>query len=89
MPIKEIKRRALQRQTEEIGRVEKELEKLRKKHEELKQSLFDTSKRLKGSPDSSLLVEETEELKRAIAEIVVEIRELDIRLSRLKKRVKK
>ncbi|NLA92838.1 MAG: hypothetical protein GX842_05315 [Spirochaetales bacterium] len=89
MPIKEIKRRALQRQEEEIGRVEKELERLRKRHEELKQSLFDTSKRLQGSPDSSLLVEETEELKREIAAIVVEIRENDIRLSRLKKKVKK
>lgn len=86
MSIGEIRRRAQQRRVEEIGRLEKELEKLHKRHEELKQSLFETSKGVKGSPDSTLLVEETEQLKGAISEIVIEIREHDRRLHRLKKR---
>ncbi len=86
MSIGEIRRRTPQKRVEEIERLEKELEKLLKRHEELKQSLFDTSKKIKGSPDATLLVDETEQIKGAISEIVVEIKELDCRLHRLKKR---
>jgi len=74
---------------EEILRLEKKLKKIRDTHEALKQSLFDVSKRLKDTPDSSLLLHETEDIKKKISDVVVDIRNLDARLSRMKHRAER
>ncbi|MFA7371757.1 MAG: hypothetical protein WCY78_07560 [Sphaerochaetaceae bacterium] len=89
MSVSDIRQRSQLRREEEIERLERSLTKLREKHEELKQALFDTGKRLQGSPDSSLLVRETEHLKQTISDTVVDIRALDARLHRLKNRAKR
>ena len=89
MTLREIRKRALTKMEGEILRLEKDLVKMRSSHEVLKQSLFDTSKRLKDTPDSSLLLDETENIKKKIADVVVDIRNLDARLSRMKNRAKR
>lgn len=89
MTLRDIRKRALTRMEGEILRLEKELKKMRSLHESLKQALFDVSKRLKDTPDSSLLLHETEDVKKKISDVVVDIRNLDTRLSRMKHRARR
>ncbi len=89
MTLRDIRKRALTKMEGEILRLEKELVKMRNSHEALKQSLFDVSKQLNDTPSSSLLLQETETYKKKIADVVVDIRNLDARLSKMKNRAKR
>ena len=89
MTIRDIRRHSVERMDAEVVRLEKDLHKMRKAHEDLQQALFDASKKLKDIPDSSSLVKRTEEIKKQISDSMVDIHHLDARISRIKHRAER
>ncbi len=89
MTIRDIRKHSVERMDAEVVRLEKDLQKMRKAHEDLQQTLFDASKKLKDIPDSSSLVKKTEEIQKQISDSMVDIHHLDARISRIKHRAER
>lgn len=86
MTLRDIRMAAIVRMDSEVSRLMKDLAKMHTSHDALKQALFDSVKNLQESPSSTQLLQQAEELKKEISEIVISIHHLDARISKLKHR---
>jgi len=89
MTLQNIRFIAIQKMENEIEHFQKELTQMREKHLQLQQKLFDSSKDIKMGVAPLDLIKETDSLKREIGELVVSIRSVDSKISRLKNRAKR
>ena len=89
MTLRDIRKSSVERMESEIVRLEDRLQKMRAKHADLQQALFDACKKIGDSPSSANLVRRTEELKKQLSDSMVDIHHLDARISRLKHRTER
>lgn len=86
MTLRDIRKSSVERMDSDIVRLEDSLHKMRAKHDDLQQSLFDLSKKMRDAPISAALVRKTEELKKQISDSMVDIHHLDAKISKLRHR---
>ncbi len=89
MTLRDIRKSSVERMESEIVRLEDKLQKMRARHDDLQQTLFDACKKISDAPSSASLVRRTEELKKQISESMVDIHHLDARISKLKHRTER
>ncbi|MGI6433543.1 MAG: hypothetical protein ACOXZ4_06910 [Sphaerochaetaceae bacterium] len=87
--IEEVLSKSDARRRAEILSLEQEIAAKRQEQQKMQQQLFDLAKRVEPEGPSMALVLETEHLKREISNMVISLRHLDIRLSRLKHRARR
>ncbi len=89
MTVRDLRTMAISRMDNEVVKLEKELEKMRVLHTTLQQKMFDLAKKGQDVEDRVKIVDEIESLKKEIGELVVTIRNLDARISRIKHRARR
>jgi predicted RNase H-like nuclease (RuvC/YqgF family) len=89
MTVRDLRTMTISRMDNEVTKLEKELEKMRALHTSLQQKMFDLAKEGQDVEDKAKVVDEIEALKKEIGELVVTIRNLDARISRIKHRARR
>jgi predicted nucleic acid-binding Zn-ribbon protein len=86
MTLRDMRKFSVDKMDAEIARLEGRLQKMRKDHDVLQQTLFDVCKKLNEAPDSHTLIKHTEDLKKKISDSMTDIHHLDARISKVKHR---